>query len=155
MPGRSIPAVAAIEFVFAIVLIVAVVDAHCGSRRAMPYVLQPPFTAVDLSSRARWISNAETYCCSTALWWSEVEPNVSRELTAGSDGNIDVYLVTWNGLQPGFVTEHRAVPRQRLETVIATSLGSGLSNVTSVNETQANTFIGAVARLVVARQTPH
>jgi len=115
----------------------------------LPYAVQTPFAPTDLYSRVRIIEHPEMSCCGVSEWWEKTRPVLGAELARAQDEQMEIYLFAWDVRSNSFQQKTRVLPRGLFRAYVTKSLGGPLESTDSLGDAAANTFVEALAKLVL------
>ena len=114
----------------------------------LPYSLQEPFRSRDSYSRIRIIESPERYCCPTAQWWRKTRRVLAIELSGPANELREIHLLAWDEESSSFHKKRRIVSRSQLQVSVTQSLGRPFDIATSIGQTEADSLVQTLARLV-------
>jgi hypothetical protein len=117
----------------------------------LPYAFEEPFRPADLYSQARLIEPPGTFCCPVLQWWGKTRGVLAAELAGPPEEPVEVELFAWDERSTSFLRRQRALPKELLRACVTKSLGGPMETMDTIEDTEANRLVGALARLVAER----
>lgn len=122
-------------------------DGVLGWDFALPFALEPPFLARNVTAAIRLLEHPGLYCCPTPVWWRERRP-ILEGLVAEGGGPRELVLLTWNPGRGAMVRHRARLAPAALRSAIEEALGRKLESLDSIDEREGARLVQALALAV-------
>jgi hypothetical protein len=95
---------------------------------AMPFVLQPPFVAEDLSEQFRIVERPPVYCCPPGRWWADRKGTLMALMDSPKPQQVTYIMFAPERPSAADMTT-RTVDGRALKQKIEAALGTSVENV--------------------------
>jgi hypothetical protein len=120
-----------------------------GWGEVLPFAVQMPFAPTDLYSSLHIVEAPDLSLRPGPPWWEKTRPMLDAELTGPPDGQVEIYLLSWDEQSKTFQQKKRVLSRKPLRACVTESLGGPVESVDSLAEAEENRLVEALAKLVL------